>query len=158
MATTDLSQAFHGNLSFLLEETFASPQRPGGSAYLDQRTGWYPTLESISAEQASTSLVPGGTTIAGHVDHARFHLETSLRYMAGSDERVDWAESWRVREVDEAAWAEVRSAFVETAERVQRSLLELTSWSDREVGGAFAVIAHCAYHLGAVRQILQVTR
>lgn len=157
-ANTEFLEAFRNNLSLLLEETFASPERPGGTAYLDQRAGWYPTLEALSADEASRPLVPGGTTIAGHVEHARFHLEVVLRYMQGSEERADWAQSWSVREVTEESWRALRAAFVETAERVQHALTDVETWGDREVGAAFATIAHAAYHLGAVRQMLLATR
>ena len=158
MTDDPVLDALRRNFAFLLEETFASPERPGGTAYLDQRAGWYPTLESLTANDVSRPLVPGGTTIAGHVEHARFHLEVVLRYMRGSDERADWAHSWRVHEVTEESWQALRAAFVETAERALRALGEVETWGDREVGGAFATVAHAAYHLGAVRQMLLATR
>lgn len=157
MASAELLEAFQNNLFLLLQETFASPERPGGTAYLDQRSGWYPTLEGISAARASRGTVPGGTTVAGHVEHARFHLEVVLRYMEGSRERADWAESWRVQEVTEESWEELKAAFAEAAERAQRALAEVEAWNDRRVGAALATLAHAAYHLGAVRQMLIAT-
>lgn len=154
MAADPLPDAFHRNLAFLLEETFASPARPGGNAFLDRQTGWEPTLASISAQAASRTALPGGTTIAGHVEHARFYLEMLLRYADGHTERADWETSWTVREVTPVAWDALRASFAETSARVVRAFEDRDTWDDHAVGAAMAILAHSAYHLGAVRQRL----
>jgi hypothetical protein len=146
--------ALRRNLAFLLEETFASPARPGGNAYLDRQSGWEPTLAAISAEEASRPAHPGGTTIAGHVEHARLYLDALLRYADGRAERVDWDATWGVREVTPAVWEELRATFEETSARVIRAFEDRDTWDDHAVGAALAVLAHSAYHLGAVRQRL----
>ena len=158
MAQAELLEAFRNNLDFLLEETFESPARPAGNAYLDRSAGWFPTLDGLTAEQASRSLVAGGTTIAGHVEHARFYLEVMLRYAAGTAEQVDWDESWRAREVTEERWRELKDAFAESCKRLEAELAEVDSWGDHEVGAAMAALMHSAYHLGAVRQLMRATR
>lgn len=148
----DLKDLLHHNLAFLLEETFASPPPTSGNAYLDTATGWGPTLASLSAEEASQALLHGGTTIAGHVEHARFYLEVLLRYAAGRGERVDWADSWQVHEVTPVAWEALKETFLDTCLRAHDTLLERDSWDDHALGAALAILAHSAYHLGAVRQ------
>jgi hypothetical protein len=154
MAADPLLDTFRRNLAFLLEEAFASPARPGGNAFLDRQTGWEPTLASLSAEAASRAAQPGGTTIAGHVEHARFYLEVLLRYADGHPEQVDWETSWTVREVTPVAWDALRASFAETSERVIRVFEDRTRWDDHAIGAAMAILAHSAYHLGAVRQRL----
>lgn len=158
MPDDDLKELLHRNLAFLLEETFASPARSGGNAYLDTGTGWGPTLASLSAEEASQALAPGGTTIAGHVEHARFYLEVVLRYAEGKGEPVDWAESWQVREVTPVAWEALKETFLATCHRAHDTLLGRESWDDHALGAVLAVLAHSAYHLGAVRQRALVAR
>jgi hypothetical protein len=154
MATDPLLHAFRRNLAFLLEETFASPARPDGNAYLDRQAGWEPTLAAVTAEEASHATVSGGTTIAGHVEHARFYLEALLRYADGQTERVDWEASWGIRKVTPVAWDALRASFAETSARVVRAFEDRETWDDHAVGAALAILAHSAYHLGAVRQRL----
>ena len=152
MADDPVLDALRRNLAFLLEETFASPARPGGNAYLDRQSGWEPTLASLPAEAASRPAHPGGTTIAGHVEHARLYLEALLRFADGRPEKVDWDATWGVGEVTPVAWEALRASFEETSARVVRAFEDRDTWDDHAVGAALAVLAHSAYHLGAVRQ------
>ena len=157
MADDPVLDALRRNLAFLLEETFASPARPGGNAYLDRQSGWEPTLASLSAEAASRPAQPGGTTIAGHVEHARLYLEALLRFADGRPEKVDWDATWGVREVTPVAWEALKASFEETSARVVRAFEDRDTWDDHAVGAAMAVLAHSAYHLGAVRQRIAAT-
>lgn len=143
-----------GALEFLLEETFPGHPQPG-NAYLDSGTGWRDTLANVTAAQASRPLVPGGTTIAGHVEHTRFYLEVLREFMQGRTERVDWSSSWLVSEVDEARWRELRGELLEEYERVLALARRTDAWDEDAIGGAFGLVAHSAYHLGAVRQMLK---
>ena len=158
MATDPLLHTFRTNLAFLLEETFASPARPGGDAYLDRQAGWEPTLAAVTAEEASYAPVPGGTTMAGHVEHARFYLESLLRYADGQTESIDWDASWGIREVTPVAWDALRASFAETSARAIRAFEDRETWDEHAVGAALAILAHSAYHLGAVRQRLVALR
>lgn len=146
------------NLLFLLDETFASPARNGGNAYLDRQTGWFPTLQSVDAELASRPVAPGATTIAGQVEHARFYLDVALRYIQGEAPRIDWKDSWTVSSVSPAEWDELRQAFMDTCLRVEAYVREARTFAPDDLGGAIGVLAHCAYHLGAVRQMLRALR
>lgn len=152
MSADTLQDTFRHNLAFLLDETFVSPAHSGGSVYLDRDAGWGATLASLSAEEASRALAPGGTTIAGHVEHARFYLEVLLRYAEGKGESVDWADSWQVHDVTPVAWDALRASFAETSRRAHDRLLARESWDDHAMGAALGILAHSAYHLGAVRQ------
>jgi len=154
MSSDPVLASFRKNLAFLLEETFASPARPEGNAYLDRQTGWEPTLASISAEQASQSLAPGGSTIAGHVEHARLYLDALLRYADGQAGEVDWDATWGVHEVTPVVWDATRRSFEETSSRVVRAFEDRESWDDHVIGAAMVILVHSAYHLGAVRQKL----
>lgn len=158
MAEETLRDTFRKNLFFLLEETFESPARPSGNAYLDRSAGWFPTLDGLTAQQASRGLVAGGTTIAGHVEHARFYVEVMLHYAGGTVERVDWDASWQVREVSDERWRELKEAFADTCKRLDASLAAVETWGDHEIGAAMGALMHSAYHLGAVRQIMRATR
>ena len=138
----------------VLAEAFAGPADPRSTHFLDNRpdVGLFGTLDALTAEQASTPVQDGGSTAAAHAEHLRFALEVSTRWLRGEREKADWNRSWEVREVDEAAWAELRGrlrgtydAFVAAVHRhpMDTELLE----------GLVATVAHAAYHLGALRQI-----
>jgi len=156
MATAIPIDVFRSNLLFLLDETFASPARGGGNAYLDRQTGWFPTLERVDAELASRPVAPGATTVAGHVEHTRFYLEVALMYARGEAPRIDWKDSWTVTSVTPAEWDRLRGALADACRRLESHVRDARTFAPDDVGGALGALAHCAYHLGAVRQMLRV--
>ncbi len=146
---------FTGNLFFLLRETFEGPPAGKASAYLDQGGGLFQTVEALTAEQASRAAGEGAPTIAAHCAHAKFYLDVLHRYMQGSDESADWKQSWLVREVTAEEWEALKSELRASYEAVTGALRSTEEWGDRTVGGGMAIVAHTAYHLGAVRQIVR---
>ena len=145
-------------LDFLLEETFPGHPQPG-NAFLDSGTSWWHTLDSISAEEASSAIVPGGTTIAGHLAHASFYLRIFREFDLGRTDPVDWDESWQVKQVDEEQWRALRKELDQEYQSVLSLIKERPGdWPTDRIGGAFGMVAHSAYHLGAIRQMVQVVR
>ena len=147
---------FTRNLYFLLEETFESPVRKGGNAYLDKATGWYPSLEAITAEDASMSFTAAGTTIAGQLEHCRFYLEALESYRLGQGKKVDWEDSWSVRAVTPEEWESLKTEFKTSYERIRDSFKSDQVWTEDRVGEAMAILMHSAYHLGSIRQMLKL--
>lgn len=152
-----VEQLLHA-LDFLLEESFPGHPQPG-NAFLDSGTSWQQTLDSITVQEASTSVVPGGTTIAGHLAHTSYYLRVFQEFDAGRRERVDWEQSWQVSRVDEDRWRELR----EELDREYRAVLAVVrerpeEWPYERIGAAFGAVAHSAYHLGAIRQMVKVVR
>lgn len=142
----------------LLEETFESRDK-GGNYYLDKRTGWFPTLDALSAEEASFALVPGGSTIAAHTFHTDFYIRANLRELKGEPQtRIDWDASWRLKVVDDAGWEDLRGRLRNAYEETVRLLEGAEEWGENQVDVAMATITHSAYHLGAVRQFLTALR
>lgn len=153
------TEDFTTTLFTLLDETFACPPRPDGNAYLDRQTGWVDTLAGVSAEQASRPVAPGATTVAAQVEHARFYLEVIESFMLGRGQKVDWRDSWSVREVaTPEAWDDLKRRFLDAQERVTALLRTTERWDEDRIGDALSILIHSAYHLGAVRQMLRVVR
>jgi hypothetical protein len=144
---------FAASLFFILKETFEGPPPRTSSAYLDQGGGLFQTIENVTAEDASRAVWPGAPTVAAHCAHVKFYLDVLQRYMRGSSEQADWKQSWLVQTVGAAEWealkVELREAYSATGE----ALRAVEDWGGRPVGAALAVVAHTAYHLGAVRQL-----
>ncbi len=137
---------------FLLIETFESVS----GAYLDKGASLLETLAQISAEQASQPM-GDCATIAAHVAHTQYYLRVLEDRMFGRDlSTVDWERIWaEVSDVDAAAWeamvADLRSSY----ERIKGCLDAAEDWEGiRELSSLLGIIAHSAYHLGEIRQMM----
>lgn len=144
---------FTNALLGLLDETFDSVK----GYYLDRGTSLFETLAGISAAEASIPVGGQCATLAAQVKHIAFYLdvlEKSIR--EGRFSRVDWGEIWRtVSSVTPDEWETIKTELRISYEHILTLVQETTDWpSETEIGGAMAVIAHTAYHLGEIRQAL----
>ena len=142
---------FVKSLAYLLRETFEGSPEGQGSAYLDRGIGVLKTLETLSAEAVSRSV--NGTTIAAQTEHAKFYLDRLCEFIGGRTERVNWEDSWLIEDVNPAEWDALRAGVRKSYENALRCFAEQQDWSEDNVGMAMGMLAHTAYHLGAIRQI-----
>ena len=75
--------------------------------------------------------------------------------MRGRTEPVNWEQSWLIEEVNETEWNALRGVVRKAYENVLRCYAEVETWNQDNIGEAMAIIAHTAYHLGAMRQIMK---
>ncbi len=137
---------------FLLTETFESVS----GAYLDRGTSLFETLAQISAEQASQPM-GDCASIAAHVAHTQYYLRVLEDRMFGRDlSYVNWDKIWaEVRGVDAAAWEAMIADLRSTYERIKGHLDAAEDWEGiRELSSLLGIIAHSAYHLGEIRQMM----
>ena len=146
---------FRGGLLVVLEELF---ERVHGYV-LDPGTSLFETLATISAAEASRPVSAHGACLAAQVNHVRFYIDL-MNQNAQSEEppRADWAASWRVGPVTEDEWQELIERLRMAYQQVRQFAQTFEAWDERFVGGAFALVGHCAYHLGGIRQGLGVLR
>ena len=142
---------FLKDILFVLRETFEGSPEGAGSAYLDNGIGVLPTLETLSAGQVSK--YSGETTIAAHAEHAKFYLDRICEFMKGKTAKVNWEQSWLIETVTEEEWKSLRAAVKKSYENVLRTFAGIETWNQDNIGDAVALIAHSAYHLGAIRQM-----
>ena len=142
---------FVKSLAYLLRETFEGSPEGQGSAYLDRGVGVFITLEKLSAEQVSRSV--HGTTIAAQTEHAKFYLDRLCEFINGREERVNWEDSWLIEDVNPTEWDALRAGVRKSYENALRCFAEHQDWSEDAVGMAMGMLAHTAYHLGAIRQL-----
>jgi hypothetical protein len=147
---------FLEGVAYLLLETFECSPEGQGSAYLDRGVGIFSTLENVSAGEASQ--VFHGTTIAGQTEHAKYYLDRICEFIQGRTERVNWDDSWLIETVDPAEWDALRDSVRKSYENTLRSVAAVEVWSDANLGMAIGMVAHTAYHLGAVRQIAKAAK
>ena len=137
----------------ILRETFEGSPPGEPSAYLDRGTGVFSTLDALSAEQVSRYT--NGSTVAAHTEHAKFYLDRICEFMNGRTEKVNWEQSWLIETVNEIEWDFLREGVRKSYEGAVRCFVEIETWNDDNIGEAIAIIAHTAYHLGAMRHIMK---
>lgn len=153
--TTIEGKHFVESVAYLLRETFEGSPEGMPSAYLDRGTGMFSTLENLSADAASKGV--NGTTIAAHTEHAKFYLDRLCEYINGRTEPVNWEDSWLIETVNDEEWAALQASVRRAYESTLICLAEERAWSEMQVGMAIGLVAHTAYHLGAIRQLVKVT-
>lgn len=141
----------------LMKEAFPGGD-PGEVWFTDggPESGLFGALDSVDAKQASTPAREGGPTVAQIAAHVRFLLQFGNALFQNQQPRGTWEGSWSVHEVDEEEWlqlrAEIRSEYQNAITLIER----FPAWQNRmALTGAFGQIAHAAYHLGAIRQIIR---
>ena len=142
---------FLKDVLFVLRETFEGSPEGEGSAYLDHGIGVLPAIEKLSAEQVSTYF--GETTIAAHTEHAKFYLDRICEFLKGRTEKVNWEQSWLIETVNDDEWNFLRAGVKKSYENVLLTFAEIENWNQDNIGDAVAIVAHSAYHLGAIRQM-----
>ncbi len=147
---------FIESAAFLLRETFEGSPAGQGSAYLDNGVGFFNTVDGLSAEAASGRF--WGTTVAAQTEHSKFYLDRICEFLNGRTEKVNWDDSWLIESVNDDEWAALRSSFRQSYENTLRCVAAIDKWDEPRVGMAIGLIAHTAYHLGAIRQIAKSMR
>ena len=142
---------FTASVAYLLRETFEGSPEGQSSAYLDRGVGIFITLEKLSAEAASKEF--HGTTITAQTEHAKFYLDRLCEFINGHTERVNWDDSWLIETVNDTEWAALRESVKHAYENTLRCVASVEDWNEQRVGMAIGMVAHTAYHLGAIRQI-----
>jgi hypothetical protein len=153
----NVESVFHGAISKLLIEIFEGPS--GDEAYVlnPGDPGLLRQLESLSAAAASMRPSPAKPPIAAHVDHIHYGLSLLNRWIAGEENpwaNSDWNASWRITSVTEEEWRTLLSNLRKSAVSWREAATGRKEWDDVTAAGAISSIAHTAYHLGAIRQIL----
>jgi hypothetical protein len=141
----------------LLGEIFDGP--PGNEAFVlnPGDPGLLRQLDTISAHDASARPMPGKTTIAAHIDHVCYGLSLLNRWSDGEANPwadADWDASWKRTTVTDDQWQTLRDELRRQYTSWRKHLSERREWDSLSASGSLASVAHTAYHLGAIRQIV----
>jgi len=98
-------------------------------------------------------------TIAAHMNHLRFSLHFANRALRGEDAypTADWKASWVPQQVDEVAWQSLRVSLRGEYPALRQALQWPEAWAsnDELLTEVVVTIAHCAYQLAALRQMVR---
>lgn len=155
-ANSILTEHFVESIAYLLRETFEGSPEGQPSAYLDRGVGFFNTIEELSAEQVSREVA--GMTIAAQTEHAKFYLDRLCEFINGRTERVNWEDSWLIETVSDDEWDALRGTVRRAYENALKCIASVDEWDVQKTGMAIGLIAHTAYHLGAIRQIVKSVR
>jgi hypothetical protein len=153
MSTQIQTVHFTKALDALLDETFDNVQ----GYFLDKGTSMFETLATISVEEASVPVGGKCATLAAQVKHVAFYLDVLDKAVRTQQfERQDWDKIWRETSVvTPEEWEALKSSLRESYNRIKTLINDTPEWSsERQIGGAIAIIVHTAYHLGEIRQAL----
>ena len=152
-----IDSVFKRAVSKLLTEVFDGP--PTSEAYVVNPgdPGLLRQLGTISAAAASLQPIAGKPSIASHVHHIYFGLSLLNRWFSGEENPfadADFNESWRRTTLTEQEWRTMCESLREEADTWRRLVAARSEWDDMGAAAALSTIAHTAYHLGAIRQVL----
>lgn len=147
--TEDYTQA----LSILFRETFEGMPTREEQVFLDFEAGIFSTLGKLSAAQASAEI--NSTTIAAHAAHAKFYIELLDNYLNRDMRVVDFKQSWRIKTVSEDEWDDLRENMSKIYRKVTETLQKTEEWGLDTITVAMGIVAHTAYHLGSMRQMVK---
>ena len=137
----------------LLRETFDGARPGEGTQYLDHGSGIHNTLKDLTAEQASRRQ-GSHPSIAAHVRHMSFHLRVTYEWILGDKSKRNWKESFEPQVVTPEQWAQLRQDFKAIRNEFLRAMESLPEDKLASEGAGMGAIAHLAYHLGEIRQLL----
>jgi hypothetical protein len=149
------NETFRKVLLELFSEAYSGPNH-AYTWFIDNapKSGLLGTLEDITSEEASRTFVENGSTIAAHTEHLRWSLALSNAYMRGEQPKSPWSESWLVKIVNADEWNMLRTNLRSEYEILRQGIERQQDFSDEQIlTGAFAFVAHAAYHLGSIRQM-----
>ena len=150
MKTINLDDFTQG-LSILFKETFEGMPTSEEQVYLVRDAGIFATLGTIDAARASVEI--NSNTIAAHSEHARFYLELLDNYLNKDFRVLDFKQSWRIKFVTENEWDDLRENMSVIYRKVGETLQKNEEWQLDTITVAMGIVAHTAYHLGAIRQM-----
>jgi hypothetical protein len=151
MNDATVAQVLRTEMAARITETFSSAQ----GYYLDKKTSLRETVSALTAERASTPHPGNGESVPAHVSHLIFimdYLDAWARNV--SRVSIDWKTSWTVSKVTDPEWAALVARLAAAETRLQASVAAWDFTDDEQLGGVLSMLVHSAFHLGALRQIL----
>lgn len=154
-----MSDTLRNSVKTMVKETFEGPPVPVKGSWFtssEPNSGIFGVIEGISCDQASISV--HGTTLAAHTDHIRYHMWVTNEILKkGKQPEMDWGKSWEIHSVDEQQWNRIQEGLRNEYVTLLESI-DANEWNELLANEVLSSLAHSAYHLGAIRQMLKVVK
>ncbi|MCT6925364.1 hypothetical protein [Metasolibacillus sp.] len=154
-----MDETLRNSVKAMIKETFEGPPIPVKGSWFtnpEPNSGIFGVLEESTFDEAS--LLIHGTTLAAHTDHIRYHMwGTNGILNTGKQPKMEWEKSWEIQAVDEEQWAQIQK---DLHNEYQVLLQAIDAIEENEVLSNVVIpsLAHSAYHLGAIRQMLKIIK
>lgn len=146
--------AFTKPFLLLLAEIFGVSPASSGYVLETGKSGLMGTINPISASLASAPGQTGEATIAAHCGHILFFVRFFASFERGETPEADWPGSWKSQSLDEQGWNDLRSALQSEYDNLVVRLAQRETLPEEAIGASMILLAHCAYHVGEIRQRL----
>jgi hypothetical protein len=83
-----------------------------------------------------------------------FHLRTVAEWIQGDHRKRDWPASFEPQSVYDSEWKAIQQELEDARVLFLEVMESLTPETFAKEGAGYGAIAHLAYHLGAIRQLL----
>jgi hypothetical protein len=151
-----MSNTLSRSLETVFREIIDGPDASAAWMLNGGDAGLLRSLDALTASAASAVPAAGGASVAAHVDHVRYGLSLMNRWSRGEHDpwsTADWTASWSRSVVNDQEWAALRQALGAESRAWLDMIRAPREYSEIELNGVIASIAHLAYHFGAIRQI-----
>lgn len=141
----------------LLRETFEGP-KGNGSWFTESKPGseLFGTINLLSTDEAS--ILVEGVTIAAHTHHTRYHLWANNQLLEGKEQDLNWEESWKIGAVTGDQWDQIKNDLYREYLKMIEHINEEQNLTPSRAPILISALAHAAYHLGAIRQMVKVVK
>ncbi|MBX3095883.1 MAG: hypothetical protein KF812_03395 [Fimbriimonadaceae bacterium] len=131
-----------------------------GTMVVEKSEAIMPILDGLSANEASRNICAGVNSVAGHSHHTTYYVNLLNRVVAGDEVRPDWTASWGQENVNEEEWSVMRDRLRHEYQLLLSHVDSGRLVPDNELHAAYlwGQVAHAAFHLGSIRQIVWIMR
>jgi hypothetical protein len=151
-----MNHPLEAGLKRMLQEAFDGPQKPVTVSWFTNTkpdSGIFGVLSQLSAADASKQIY--GTTLAAHTDHIRYHMWGTNEWLyEGTFPTMDWNKSWEIQAVSEDDWHSIQEGLRNEYQRLLEKINHI-HWTEDLANELVGSLAHSAYHLGAIQQMLK---
>jgi len=144
---------FTETLLAILDEAFDRP--PTSWAYFTDGNGessYFGTLDTIDFDDGRRCVA--GNSIAAQTQHVLFVIRVATESISGNANAPDaeqWRQSWSIDNLDSETWDQLRHDLRKGYSELRRSIRDTSVGDDGTFATIVGMLAHVAYHLGAIR-------
>ncbi|MBN3555749.1 hypothetical protein JYA63_15840 [Fictibacillus nanhaiensis] len=154
-----MNHPLEAGLKRILQEAFEGPPKPVTVSYFTNTksdSGIFGGLSHLTAADASKQIY--GTSLAAHTDHVRYHMWGTNEWLyEGTFPTMDWNKSWGIQRVSEDEWLSIQEGLKNEYHRLLKKIDHI-QWTDDLANELVGSLAHSAYHLGAIQQMLKTMK